>query len=352
MYPSALHLLILVSCALHAATPAWVSLRDLGRWKLLRGQVDSALAAKPQEPELLAWKSRLTLAWGRAEEAQTLARQAVALKPGCMEAQCALGMATMRLIGATSNPFKKLALCSEGRKACEAALALDPRCIPALQHLVGFHAEAPGIAGGDPKQSEAWLRVLTSVDPAQAALCELTLPSHRSDAPKVEAGYRKALAANPRSPQAHSGLAQHLLQASRTQEALVHAREAVRLEPRWVDGHTALARACVELGLLQDLEAVLRQAEVSLPENPYPAYAAARALLLKGMDLPRAERLFKAYLTQEPEAGAPSHARARWRLALVLEKLGRKAEALAELQTAARQAPEDTLIQQDLKRMK
>jgi hypothetical protein len=51
--------------------------------------------------------------------------------------------------------------------------------------------------------------------------------------------------------------------------------------------------------------------------------------------------------------GAPTHAHARWRLGLVLEKLGRKPEALAEVQRALELKPDlGDEAKKDLKRLK
>jgi len=71
-----------------------------------------------------------------------------------------------------------------------------------------------------------------------------------------------------------------------------------------------------------------------------------------GQQLSRAESCFRKYLTQPPEAGKPSLAAAHWRLALVLEKQGRKDEARGELQTAVKLDPNLKEAQQDLKRLK
>jgi tetratricopeptide (TPR) repeat protein len=54
---------------------------------------------------------------------------------------------------------------------------------------------------------------------------------------------------------------------------------------------------------------------------------------------------------QEPEGNTPHLAAAHWRLALVLEKEGRKADAIAELQTAVKLKPDFEDARKDLKRL-
>ena len=89
-----------------------------------------------------------------------------------------------------------------------------------------------------------------------------------------------------------------------------------------------------------------------MPDNLNTYYQAGRVLQTRGADLPRAERYFRKYLTQPPEGGMPAHAAAHWRLGLTLEKAGRKADALAELQEAVRQNRNFEPAQKDLKRLR
>jgi hypothetical protein len=101
-----------------------------------------------------------------------------------------------------------------------------------------------------------------------------------------------------------------------------------------------------------DLDATLAQAEAAIPGNLTPHYAAARVMIVEGGDAARAEALLRRYLATEPEIGAPSHAGAHWRLGLALEREGRKPEALAELETAARMDPKLEGAKKDLQRLK
>ena len=83
-----------------------------------------------------------------------------------------------------------------------------------------------------------------------------------------------------------------------------------------------------------------------------PYYIAANALLASKDELARAERYFRKYLLQESEAESPSHAAARWRLGLVLEHQGRKAEAITEIEAALKADASIEPAKKDLKRLK
>jgi hypothetical protein len=89
-----------------------------------------------------------------------------------------------------------------------------------------------------------------------------------------------------------------------------------------------------------------------VPDNFNTYYQAGRVLQSRGVDLGRAERYFRKYLSQPPEGQMPAHAAAHWRLGLTLEKAGRKADALAAMQESVRQNPNFEQAQKDLKRLR
>ena len=79
---------------------------------------------------------------------------------------------------------------------------------------------------------------------------------------------------------------------------------------------------------------------------------AARVMITEKTDPARAEALLRRYLEVEPEIGYPSHAGAHWRIGQALEQLGRKPEAIAEMQTALKMDPSLDGAKRDLKRLK
>ena len=92
--------------------------------------------------------------------------------------------------------------------------------------------------------------------------------------------------------------------------------------------------------------------EKNVPDDFGAHYQAGKALLNSGKDLGRAERYFRKYLTIEPEGGEPPLAAAHWRLGLVLEKEGKKAEAISELEESVRMDGDFKQAKEDLKRLK
>ena len=93
---------------------------------------------------------------------------------------------------------------------------------------------------------------------------------------------------------------------------------------------------------VDEIPALLAAAEAAIPDDLSPWFAAGNNLMQHNVDLPRAETCLKRYIadTREPEVDAPPLAAAHRILALTYEKEGRKAEAIAELQTALRLKPD------------
>jgi tetratricopeptide (TPR) repeat protein len=107
-----------------------------------------------------------------------------------------------------------------------------------------------------------------------------------------------------------------------------------------VGGHSVLAATLVEQAKWRELEEALAAAEKAIPDNLGPYFSAASRCLVRGVELPRAEGYLRKYLSQEPEPNMASPARAHLLLGRVLNKQGRKSEAIAEFQTAVRLDPE------------
>jgi tetratricopeptide (TPR) repeat protein len=124
------------------------------------------------------------------------------------------------------------------------------------------------------------------------------------------------------------------------------------MEPDRTAPYSVLAAVYATAERWVELDAVLVEAEKKIPDNLSPYLRASGALLAAGKDLARAERYARKYLTQEPEPNATTHAVAHWRVGLILEKQGRKPEAIAALQTAAKLDPKFEQAQKDLKRLR
>lgn len=130
------------------------------------------------------------------------------------------------------------------------------------------------------------------------------------------------------------------------------ALEDIKLHDDQNASYIVLAVIYAKLERWKDIDAIVAQSETNLPDDYAAHYQSAKALLASGKDLPRAERYLRKCLTIESEPGEPPWAGAHWRLGQVLEKEGKKTEAIAEMEEALRLQPDLKPAKDDLSRLK
>ena len=154
-------------------------------------------------------------------------------------------------------------------------------------------------------------------------------PRHSKVAPLFLAALLAAAAFQPTSLTAQQTPADILLAKGH----YLRARPLIQayLQKNPADPHTLVLASAIQWAFYnQDASLTFAQKAVALDDNSFETHA---------------------YLTQPAEGQQPSLATAHWRLALTLEKEGRKPEAIRELQTALDQDPSLELARKDLKRL-
>jgi tetratricopeptide (TPR) repeat protein len=181
------------------------------------------------------------------------------------------------------------------------------------------------------------------IDPARGRLAQATLFLRDKQEARGEEALRLALAADPNSYRVRMTLVRFFANDTRKKwgEAEEHARAALAISPGRIAAYAALAGLYAHLERWEDHDRILAVSERAVPGNFPPHYPAGGTLLVDDREHERAERLFRKYLSHEPEIGAPAFAHAHWRLGLVIEKQGRRPEALAEVQMALAQTDLD-----------
>src|SRR4029079_10228507 len=142
--------LIAVAPALGAEAAAPLTARALmeaGHWKRARQGLETQQRATPEDPATLAALAEVRAQFGEVDQAEKLARRAVALAPDDAQAHESLAQVVGRR-AQKAGPLKGLGLARESRREAERAVALDPKRIEARDMLMQFHLQAPGIAGG------------------------------------------------------------------------------------------------------------------------------------------------------------------------------------------------------------
>jgi tetratricopeptide (TPR) repeat protein len=341
--------LLLSAVSLSAQVTPEALIRD-GHYKRALAMVEPRYRANPNDAETLWAMSHLKQVWKDLKASQELAEKAVAAGPKSARYHLRLAEA----VGEEAQHAGKLhqfGLARRFKKEIDTVMALDPKNVDGLKFLMEYYFEAPGIMGGDKAKGRAAAEQIMRLDPVEGYFAQLGVARREKQEVRAEDVYRKAVEARPSSFAAHLALGNYYLgPGKKFSEAEAHGREAVKIEPGRVPGHHLLAGALASQDKWADLDAALAAGEQNVPDNLLPYFRAGNFCLVKGIELPRAERYLRKYLSQEPEPDMPTLGRAHWRLGLVLEKQGRKSEALAEVQTAVKMDSSLTQAKDDLKR--
>ncbi len=345
--------LLALPAALRANDPVAEALEKNGHWKRLRAWAEPRVHANPNDAYASYVLGHAKFEFGDLEGAEKLLEKAVALEPKNASHHFMLSAAYGRQ-AESANFFRQPGLARKFKREAEAAAQLDPNHIGSRAALVQFHWRAPGLIGGDKKQIPILLAEIMRISPAEGHLEAAAQARRENPSTLMEPYYLKALAADPKSYRVQLSLAglYSTDQHKKYDLSEKHAREAMKLEPDRVSAYISLAALFAFQGRWADLDAILAQSEKAIPDNLSPYYHAARVLIGNNKEPVRAERHLRKYLTQPPEANAPTQADGYWRLGNALEKQGRYSEAIAALEQALRLDKGHDGAKKDLKRLK
>ncbi len=352
---SSMFLLCLFALRILAIDSGAQNLIDAGHWKRLHYLAETRLKSNPNDAEANFLLAYAKLSFNDPDKAIELSRKAVALDGSKADYHYLLG----RAIGQKASRvgiLKGIGMAGEFRKENNLAISINPNHIEALSDLMDYYFEAPGIAGGDKRKAYEMAERIGKINAVRGFLAQADLASRDKpqDWNKIEGLYRKAMEADPTSYQAHVALANICASdiGKQYDEGERLAREALKIDPGRQGAYSLLATIDVHMERWQDLDALLALAEKNVSDSLNAYYQAARVLQITGKDLPRAERYLAKYLSQPAEGNSPRWAAAHWRLGLVLEKEGRKPEAVAEIRVALNLEPDFEPAKKDLQRLK
>jgi tetratricopeptide (TPR) repeat protein len=325
---------------------------EAGHWKRARALVEPRVTADPRDARAACQLARIKLAFGDRDEALDLAQRAVALEDGNANYHYQLAEVYGEMASKASM-FAAAGYAGKMRSELEASLKLDPHNLDALDDLMQFSFQAPGVMGGDKNKARAIATTIEQLNPVRGYLAEAELAESAKDPSKQEEWLLRAVEAAPKNYEAQTTLAAFYTQPAhrKVEEAGKHSRESVQLDPGRAKGYSILATVWALEQHWDELEGTLARAERNVPDDPAPYYEAANAILESGGELKRAENYARKYLAQAPEGEEPDTAHAHRLLGLILEKQGRKAEAASELETSLRINPRFRAAKEDLKRI-
>lgn len=93
--------------------------------------------------------------------------------------------------------FKKMKLAKKIKKSTQHSLELDPNNLDALEGLIQFHIQAPGIVGGDKAEAHKLLTRLTELKPARGYMLSAQLLMEEDKVAEANAYIEKALVLDP-----------------------------------------------------------------------------------------------------------------------------------------------------------
>ncbi len=323
-----------------------------GHWKRARAILEPQVKTHPQDPRDCYLLAEVKMSFKDFDGALSLAQHAVDLDGKNSDFHLKLGQVYGEM-AARASIFSAGSLAVKFRKEVEIAIDLDPRNLDALDSMMQFKFQAPGLMGGNKDEARALAEKITLLNASEGYLAHATLAELEKNMAQVEGYFLKAVQANAKNYGAVTALAKFYSQPphAKYDEAPKYARDALQLDPKQIGGYWILARVFALQERWSDLEQILATSEGNVPDDLRPFYEAAQALLEAGKEFPRAESYAKKYLSQEPEGEEPDSAEAHRLLGLLFEREGRNAEARAEIQTALQLRPNFKAAKDDLKRL-
>jgi tetratricopeptide (TPR) repeat protein len=328
----------------------------------LRAQtiVHAAFEKNPNDPHALVNESAIEWAFFHQDTSIALAEKAVALADNSAEAHAQLTNALgVKLMSSTASTMQKIGLARRFRQEAERSLQLNPDNPDSIEDMAQYFWNAPGFLGGDKAKAQQFADHLVQVDPVRGTTLKASFAADEKDTSKrfaaIESIWKQAIASRPDSYSAHIGLSAAYFDEAHDKLSLceAEAKRALTLDPTRVAAYRQLAVLYATTARWDDLDTTIKQARAAVPDDLSPQYQVARIILVNNVatQLSRAEQYLRAYLLQPAEGQEPPLAAAHWRLGLVLEKQGRKPEAIQEIQTAVNQDSSLEGAKKDLKRL-
>lgn len=258
----------------------------------------SALAASAREQGEAALRAQ------EFERAAELLERAVAEAPKDAAAHSLLAQA----YGAQANAggmITKMRLAGKVREHFERAVALAPDEIPYRESLLEYYVQAPSAMGGGLDKARAEAAQIAKRDKARGLLANGRIAEADDDVEGALSAYRQAAAARPDDPRIALRLALYLQQLKRWPEAF------------------------------KALDALL----AANPSSGPAWYQLGRTAVLANARHADGEHAFRRFLSLPRGEGDPPLAAAHWRLGMLYEQMGRKADARSSYQEALRIDP-------------
>jgi tetratricopeptide (TPR) repeat protein len=309
--------------SLISAMPRTVPL-DSAKQAFEKGEYAKAIellkAAESKDPQngdvqLLLAKSYLAL--DQYDAAVSSGEKAVAINPKNSEYHQWLGEA----YGAKADHvsmFSAYPLARKAQKEFETAVQLDEKNFDAAQDLVEYNCTAPGVVGGGEDKAQPIIQKLMTLDPAQGHYAAGNCRAAKKDYAAADGDFAKALESKPRSAELIYNVGDYFSQRRQADKLIIVA----------------------DVG------------EAAAPADPRAKFYRAQAFILKGENLPDAEKLLREYLrVAPPKSNYPKPWQVHYWLGQMFEKQENVPASRSEYEAALKLNSKYKLAQDALKKL-
>ena len=242
---------------------------ETGNYSAAINAASAGLSGGTKDPLLHYWALRSYYELHDYEKAVAHGEEAVKLDPGNAEYNRWLG----RAYGEQAEESHSFSLARKVKQAFEAAVRLAPTSISARRDLMQFFAEAPWIVGGDKQKAKEQVEAISKIDVVEGHLARGAYFAAEKKWREAEAEYAAALDGHSSHFNSYMEAAEFFEQRNQPEQIEKAVRSAARIDSK----------------------------------DPRLAYYNAVSLVLKGNDLPTAERLLRSYVAVPERSDYPSH---------------------------------------------
>lgn len=277
----------------------------------------TAESKDPQNGDVQLLLTKSYLALDQYDAAVSSGEKAVAINAKNSEYHQWLGEA----YGGKANHvsmFSAYPLARKTQKEFETAVQLDEKNFDAAQDLVEYDCTAPGVVGGGEDKAQPIIQKLMTLDPAQGHYAAGNCRAAKKDYATADADFAKALESKPKSAELIYNIGDYFSQRRQADKLITVA----------------------DVG------------EAVAPADPRAKFYRAQAFILKGENLPDAEKLLREYLrVAPPKSNYPKPWQVHYWLGQMFEKQKNVPAARSEYQAALKLNSKYKLAQEALQKL-
>lgn len=277
----------------------------------------TAESKDPQNGDVQLLLTKSYLALDQYDAAVSSGEKAVAINAKNSEYHQWLGEA----YGGKANHvsmFSAYPLARKTQKEFETAVQLDEKNFDAAQDLVEYDCTAPGVVGGGEDKAQPIIQKLMTLDPAQGHYAAGNCRAAKKDYATADADFAKALESKPKSAELIYNIGDYFSQRRQANKLITVA----------------------DVG------------EAVAPADPRAKFYRAQAFILKGENLPDAEKLLREYLrVAPPKSNYPKPWQVHYWLGQMFEKQKNVPAARSEYQAALKLNSKYKLAQEALQKL-